>query len=271
MIPAWHPHPDVWAVVFLLGFGYAYAIRRIGPYLDIEGPLVTRRQVSLYALGLVSLWAVSDWPFHDIAEQQLFLFHMVEHMVLALVATPLLIIGTPDWLLRRVFANPRLLPAIQPLTRPLAAFFIFNGILVGIHWPQIVDLMVTSSLYHFAIHALLIGASAVMWLPVLSPIPEVKQLSPPVRMLYLFAHSLLPTVPASFLTFGREPLYRFYAEVAPHRLWGIDAITDQTLAGLVMKLGGGAILWGVIVVVWFRWYAYEQQWEALERELRKAR
>ena len=267
MIPSWHPHPDVWAFVFVLGFGYWYAIRRIGPYLDVEGPLVTRRQAMVFVSGLLSLWAVSDWPFHDIAEQQLFLFHMIEHMVLALVAAPLLIAGTPSWLLRRVLTHPRVLPTLKPLTRPLAAFFIFNGVMVGIHWPEIVDLMVTSGIYHFLVHALLIAASAVMWLPVLSPVPEVKRLVPPLRMLYLFAHSLLPTIPASFLTFGREPLYRFYAE-AP-RLWGIDAITDQTMAGLVMKLGGGAILWGVIVVVWFRWYAYEQQWEALERELRK--
>ena len=267
MIPAWHPHPDVWAVVFVLAFGYWRAIRRIGPLAGVEGPLATRRQVTLFTFGLVSLWAVSDWPFHDIAEQSLFLFHMIEHMVLALVATPLLIVGTPPWLLRRMVAHPRVLPTLRPLTRPLAAFFIFNGVMVGIHWPEIVHLMVTSGLYHFLIHALLIASAAAMWIPVLSPAPELKRLTPPVRMLYLFAHSLLPTVPASFLTFGREPLYRFYAE-AP-RLWGIDAITDQTLAGLVMKLGGGAILWGVIVVVWFRWYSYEQKWEALERELRK--
>ena len=267
MIPAWHPHPDVWAFVFLLGFGYWYAVRRIGPHLGVEGPLVTRRQAGVYTAGVLSLWAVSDWPFHDIAEQHLFLFHMIEHMVIALAAAPLLIAGTPPWLLRRIFAHPRLLPALRPLTRPAAAFFLFNGVLVGIHWPQIVDLMLASGLYHFLIHALLLAAALVMWIPVLSPVPELKRLSPPLRMLYLFTHSLLPTVPASFLTFGREPLYEVYA--AAPRLWGIDVMTDQTMAGLVMKLGGGALLWGVIAVLWFRWYAYEQRWENLERELRK--
>ena len=268
MIPAWHPHPDVWAFVFLLGFGYWYEVRRIGPHLDAEGPPVTRRQAAVYTAGVLSLWAVSDWPFHDIAEQHLFLFHMVEHMVIALVSAPLLIAGTPPWLLRRILAHPRLLPALRPLTRPLAAFFLFNGILVGIHWPQMVDLMLSSGVYHFLIHALLLAAALVMWIPVLSPVPELKRLPPPLRMLYLFVHSLLPTVPASFLTFGREPLYEVYA--AAPRLWGIDVMTDQTLAGLVMKLGGGAILWGVIAVLWFRWYAYEQRWETLERELRKS-
>ncbi|MXZ07783.1 MAG: cytochrome c oxidase assembly protein [Acidimicrobiia bacterium] len=267
MIPAWHPHYDVWAFVLVVGYGYLHTIRRIGPALGVPKPRVTGKQVALFFSGLVSLWVVSDWPFHDIAEQRLFLFHMIEHMTLALVSAPLMIAGTPAWVLQRIFNHPSIFPALRPLTRPLAAFFIFNGIMVGIHWPAIVDLMVTSGIYHFAVHALLLAAAIVMWIPVLSPVPEIKRLDPPLRMLYLFSHSLLPTVPASFLTFGREPLYRFYAE-AP-RLWWLDAITDQTLAGLVMKLGGGAILWGVLVVTWFRWYSYEQRWEALERELRK--
>ena len=95
----------------------------------------------------------------------------------------------------------------------------------------------------------------------------LPRLSAPIGMLYLFIHSLLPTIPASGLTFGRTPLYSSYAE-AP-RLWGIDAITDQTIAGLIMKLGGGAIIWSVIVVMWFRWYAEEQRLDKLERRLRE--
>ncbi len=265
MIPSWHAHVDVWAFVAVIGGGYWYALRRIGP--RIGSPPATGREVMLFCLGLASLWIVSDWPFHDIAEQRLFLFHMVEHMTLALISAPLLIAGTPAWILRRVFTHPLVFPMLRPITRPLAAFFIFNGLMVGIHWPEIVDLMVTSGIYHFAVHALLLAASIVMWIPVLSPVEEMQRLDPPLRMLYVFAHSLLPTIPASFLTFGREPLYQFYAE-AP-RLWGIDVMTDQTLAGLIMKLGGGAILWGVLVVTWFKWSAYEQRRDAIEQELRK--
>jgi len=44
MIPAWHPHFDVWAFVLVVGFGYVYIIRRVGPHLNADGPLVTRRQ-----------------------------------------------------------------------------------------------------------------------------------------------------------------------------------------------------------------------------------
>ena len=59
MIPAWHPHFDVWAFVFVVGFGYVYIIRRVGPHVSADGPLVTRRQVALFTAGLASLWVVS--------------------------------------------------------------------------------------------------------------------------------------------------------------------------------------------------------------------
>ena len=60
----------------------------------------------------------------------------------------------------------------------------------------------------------------IMWWPVFSPLPELPPLAPPAQMLYLFAQSLAPTIPASFLTFGRTPLYHVY-ETFP-RLLGIS-------------------------------------------------
>ena len=98
-------------------------------------------------------------------------------------------------------------------------------------------------------------------------------LSYPGRMVYLFLQSIVPTVPASFLTFGTQPLYSFYA-TAP-RIWGVSVLTDQTVAGLIMKLLGGAILWTVLAVVFFKWFFVEQQpgwdelkWRDVERDVR---
>ena len=105
-----------------------------------------------------------------------------------------------------------------------------------------------------------------MWLPVLSPIPDLPRLSDPLRMLYLFGHSLLPTIPASFLTFGRTPIYTFYEEFP--RLWGWTPLLDQTVAGILMKLGGGFILWTIIGVIFFRWHAAERRWDEIEARLR---
>jgi len=68
---------------------------------------------------------------------------------------------------------------------------------------------------------------------------------------------------AAFLTFGQHPLYPVYATFP--RIWGLDPLTDQLIAGLLMKLGGGLILWAVIATIFFRWYGQEQRggWDAL--------
>jgi putative membrane protein len=70
-------------------------------------------------------------------------------------------------------------------------------------------------------------------------------------------------IPASFLTFGQRPLYHVY-ETFP-RVLGISALTDQLIAGLIMKIIGGLILWVVIATIFFRWEARERTegWDAL--------
>lgn len=263
----WHPHWDVWLLVGFLGVGYWYAGTRIGKYRVPEGvDPMPRRQAWLFYTGLAVLWVVSDYPIHDIGEGSLFTFHMVEHMGMSLVAAPLLIAGTPAWLAEMVFGRPAILAILKRIARPLPAFFIFNLTLAGLHWPTVIRLMVTVEWIHFAVHAALFVSALVMWMPVLSPLTQVPKLSRPGQMMYLFANSLIPTVPASFLVFGHTPLYRVYEE-AP-RLWGWDPMIDQAIAGLIMKLGGGLILWGVITVIFYRWYIEQRRWDALESELR---
>jgi putative membrane protein len=100
-----------------------------------------------------------------------------------------------------------------------------------------------------------------------------------MQMLYLFLQTILPTVPASFLTFGSKPLYSFY-ETVP-RLYGWTALSDQQVAGLIMKLGGGFYLYTIIAVIFFRWNRDEERaerqprvpetlyWDDVERELKQ--
>lgn len=269
----WHPHPDVWLLVAALGGGYVWAVRRVGPRMvhPIER-VVTRGQAVAFGLGLSSILAVSTWPVHDLGEH-LFTAHMAEHLVLALVTPPLLLGGMPAWMWRRL-VEP-VLGAARVLTRPFVALVAFNAMLAFVHAPFVVELMLRSEPLHLVLHAVLFGAAVLMWTPVLNPLIELPRLSYPGRMFYLFLQSLVPTVPASFLTFGESVIYRPYAEVT--RLWGLSAITDQQIAGLLMKIGGGFLLWGFIAVYFFKWFAVEDregidvlEWGKVERDLDKA-
>ncbi len=261
---AWHPHFDVWATVLLLTIGYAYAIRRIGPLqVDPGEAVVTRRQVWQWFTGVGALWLVSDWPFHDLAEGSMFSAHMVEHLVIAFVTAPLLLMATPTWLARMLVVDTRLLGLVRWVSKPLRAFVLFSLVFVGLHWPVIVEGMVTNPLIHFAVHFAMFLTALAMWMPVLSPLPEVRKLPRPLQMLYLMGHSVLPILPASFLTFGRSVIYPIY-DTFP-RLFGWSALEDQTISGIIMKLAGSFTLWIVIAVIWFRWSAEQQEEERRER------
>ena len=269
--PKWTPHPDVWLIVGMVAAGYAIAMVRLGPRLAPTERVVTRFQVTCFALGLGAMWIASDWPIHDIAERYNYSVHMVQHLTFSRVSAPLVLLGTPAWLARWLLPD-RLLPVVRWLARFVPALLLFNVVLVFTHWPLIVNTSLENGLLHFLVHTLLYASSLVVWLPIVSPLPEIPRLAPVMQMLYLFAWSVVPTVPASFLTFGSSPLYKFYEHV-PH-LFGLSTLDDQQLAGLIMKLGAGLLLWAIIAVVFFRWAAEEDRGntprrglEDLDREL----
>ena len=255
--PAWQPHPEVWLLVALLGVGYALAINRLGPRLAPAGtPVVTRFQLASFSAGVLALWVASDWPIHDIAERYLFSVHMVQHVTYSIIAAPLLLIGTPTWLARWLLSPRWLLAAVRYLSRLVPATILFNLVVILTHTPLVVNAALEHALLHFGIHALIFLSSIIVWMPILSPLPEVPRLPPLGRLLFLFLQSVVPTVPASFLTFGAHPLYSFYDHVP--RLWGISAISDMQVAGVIMKIGVGLTLWVIIAILFFRWYSAEE-------------
>jgi putative membrane protein len=259
MLPSWHAHVDVWLILGSVVAAYLIACRRHERATGEPTPARTRR---FFLFGMAVIWLGADWPIHDLAERYLYSIHMVQHLLFTLVAAPLLIVGMPTWLLRAIVRRAWVRTVFRLLTRPLVALVAFNGLLLFTHWPAVVEASIGSEPLHFALHAALLGSAILMWWPIVSPLPELPPLSPPAQMLYLFVQSLAPTIPASFLTFGRTPLYPIY-ETFP-RIWGISALTDQLVAGLVMKLVGGAILWTVIATVFFRWGRREERegWDA---------
>jgi putative membrane protein len=255
--PAWAPHPEVWLLVGAIAAGYAVALKRLGPRLaPVGSTVVTRFQITTFSAGLLAVWVASDWPIHDLAERYFFWVHMVQHTTYAIIAAPLLLMGTPAWLARWLLSPRWLLRTVRYLSRLIPATLIFNFVIIVTHIPVVVDASLHHALLHFSIHALILVSSLIVWMPLLSPLPEVPRLQPLARMLFLFLQSVVPTVPASFLTFGDHPLYKFY-ETVP-RLWGISALDDMRFAGLIMKILVGFSLWITITVVFFRWYNAEE-------------
>ena len=252
---AYHTHPDTWLVIVVAAFAYWYAIRRVGPrVLDGRATIVTRRQVLCFAAGLLALEVASDWPIHDLAENYLFSAHMVQHMLISLIAPPLLLLGIPAWLVRRILRTRWAAGTVRVMCRPLVAGLLFNAVIAISHAPFWVNGTLDHHFLHFWAHLLLFIVAMFMWFPVVNRLEEFPSLTGPSRMVYLFLQSVIPNVPAAFLAMSTGVVYHFYATV-PHPFAGLDALNDQQLAGAIMKVGGTFYLWGIITVLFFRWVA----------------
>lgn len=265
MIPPYTLHLDVWAVLVILAGGYWWAERRYRPRYAAGSKGATRKQWRSWYLGIFFIWLASDWPMHDLAEQRLFTAHMIEHMLIGYVVPPLLLAGMSRWLADATLGNPRVVPWLKPLAHPVVGFFSFNIMMVVVHWPAAVAWQIEGQVTHLLYHTILFISAVLMWLPVCSPTPAIPRLNQPMQMLYLFLNTLIPTVPASFLTFSEIPLYPIYGDGPT--TWGLTLVADQTIAGIVMKLGGGFLLLGRILSIWIDYNRNEREWDAIEREL----
>lgn len=249
----WEPRPDVWLLITAIAVGYWWALTRLRPKLAGPPPLPPRALRIRFAAGVAFLWVAVDWPLDRVGDDFLFSAHMVQFLLITLVAAPLLVSGVPTWL-QCELVRP-IHPAVRRLARGPLALGLFQAVLVGTHLPPVVSLYASSSLAHFGLHALWVLSGCLFWLPILGAEPMVRPLNAPLNMVYLIAATILPTVPASFLTWTESAFYDSYAS-AP-RIWGISPVEDLRIAGAIMKVGGGAILWTFIIVLFAFWVSAE--------------
>ena len=248
---AWHP--EVWLLVAFLTGAYVYMVRVIGPSAVGPGePVVERRHKVSFAAAMIILWVASDWPLHDISEDYLYSAHMVQHMMLSYFMPPLALMATPTWLARVLLGDGGLYRTVKWFTHPVVAAVLFNAMVMIIHIPALVNASIDNGALHYSLHVLVVVTSLLMWMPVCGPIPEFR-MGPAGTMIYLFLQSIVPTVPAAWLTFAEGAVYTGYDR--PVRLWGISLIDDQQLAGAVMKTAGGLFLWGIVIYLFFKKFA----------------
>ncbi len=253
---SWRAYPGVWAASLAIAVPYLVARRRaravrpspLGP----SDAAAERRQTWLFLAGVLAFWVASDWPLGVLGAGYLASAHMAQFMLYTLVAAPLLVLGTPEPMARRILAKLRLYRFMTRLTQPVFAGLVFNGCLVATHSPWAVDTLRANQFGSFVMDAVWLVSGVLVWLPICSPLTEHRLRAYPGKMVYLFlALGVVPAVPAGFLTFAGFPLYATY-ELAP-RFYGLDAATDQQTAGLIMKLGGIPIVWGTIIAMMMRW------------------
>jgi putative membrane protein len=244
------PHPEVWVLILGLAFLWWYAVNKIGPKATLPGePIMTRSQFWWGVGALLTLWVSSDWPVHDIGENHLYSVHMGQHVLFQFAVAPMALLACPTWLARMLIGGGRGYRVTRALTRIVPATLLFNAVVILSHWPFVVNHAVESSILHYGVHVLVVGTALIMWMPVCGPIPEFR-FSLPVQGCHLLLQTVLPTVPAGWLTMAESTVYRTYDRT--EKIWGMDTIYDQQIAGAIMKLGEAAVLWVLIGIIFIR-------------------
>lgn len=262
----WPFIPSVLIGLLLLTVAYFGAVTVWRGRFPGSRPIGAARPLA-FLWAMFSIYLALHTPVDLLSDGYLFSVHMLQHLLLTLVMPPLLLASIPAWLIRPPFARwPFLLPLGRFLTGPLPAFAIFNALFIGYHVPALYGLVQRSEPLHIASHLLFMAAGVLTWWPVISPLPELPALAPPLRLLYLFLQTLPSQALGALLTFSGAVLYANYAG-AP-RVWEwLTPERDQQLGGLLMWVGGGTFFLGAFVVVFLRW---AQTAEAGERQRRRA-
>ena len=241
-------HLEIWVLIIGLLIAFVYAIRVVGPKVVPSGKVISRKQIGTFSLMIFLLLISTDWPLHDIAEEYLYSMHMLQHTILTYIIPPLALLATPEWLFRLLVGQGRTYRVIRFLTRPVIAAVTYNAVLLITHIPALVNRSAAGGPLHYSLHVLLVFSALMLWTPICGPAKEWR-MSYGAMMVYLFCTSLVPSIPAGWLTFAEGSVYNHYD--TPVRVWGMSVLSDQQLAGGIMKLGGSTFLWALIITIFF--------------------
>ncbi len=254
----WRFDPIAIAMLVAAGGAYAWAVRRVNRAHPGNPHPAYRSWLfggGLAAIGVALLSPVEAY------EGLLFSVHMVQHMLLQLVAAPLLLAGAPITLALRASGQSvrkLLLSLLQSrlvhvISFPVIAWVLFAAVNWGWHFSVLYDRALENQALHYFQHATFLGAARLFWWPALGIDPSPWRVPHPVRLLYLFMAMPQNSFLGVALMSASTVLYPHY--LTNLRDWGPTPLEDQQLGGVIMWVVGDlAFLAGMAVVValWMR-------------------
>jgi putative membrane protein len=248
------PEPSALLAVLVLGGLYVRGVRTLWQRAGREH-VVHRWQAASFGGGLLAIVAALESPLDNLSAD-LFALHMVQHLLLILVAGPLLVLGAPlaplFWALPKASRRPlgAWWHSIAFLARPAVAFGLHSLALWLWHVPPLYDAALRSRGIHVLEHLTFLTTAVLFWWAVLHTARRSHGLS----ILYLFGLALESTLLGALLTFSSAPWYATHLASAP--AWGLTPLEDQQFAGLIMWVPGGGVYLAAalgLFAAWFKW------------------
>jgi putative membrane protein len=248
---AWDFEPFI---IFLLVFAaglYYLALRRIAER-GIRS--VPRSYPVFYYAGLVALATAAAGPFHSYNENS-FALHMGQHVVMMLIAAPLLVLGRPVhvalWALDPKQSGAIVGPMLRRrwlrafltvIAHPIVVLLLINVNLVVWHLPSFYIAALESTLVHELEHTLFMGTALLFWWVIIDPIPRHHRVRPDYAIVMLFITGSVGDLLGLYLIFSQDVVYPFY--LVSETLWGMSQLADQRVGGAVMLVTGTIVFFG---------------------------
>lgn len=255
---AWTFDPVVVVALLLAAWAYGNGVRRL--WIKGRGRGVSSAQVVAFSAGLVALAVALVSPVAALGHT-LFAAHMVQHLILVLVAAPLLVFGAPllpcslvlpqPWRrdLHALGRNHRVATASAVLTGPLLVWILHVGALWMWHLPMLYEAALRDPVLHVTEHLSFLATALLFWALIISfGRPRMPY---PARLGYVFVTALQSGGLGAILTFASMPLYSVHAAGA--RAWGLSALQDQQLAGVIMWIPAGVVYLASMSLLFIRW------------------
>ena len=206
----------------------------------------------LFGIGIFSGFIALQSPIDTGGDRYLLSLHMVQHLFLMMVAPPLVLLGIAGMRPLPATFAPRRRALWTLVTRPWPATLIFNAVLLIWHIPSWYDATLTTEWLHIVEHVTFIGVGVIFWWPIIDPLRDehTKPVSPFTKMGMLVLAGVPPTVLGFLFALTSTPAYEFYAR-AP-RLWGLSAVQDQQIAGVIMFGLGNIVYFVAISIIFLR-------------------
>ena len=256
---AWRPDPVLVLGTLLAAGLYLWAIRRVRQQHPIHPP--SRWRTAAFFAGLAAILVALISPI-EAYEDALFSVHMVQHMLLELVAAPLLLLGAPVTLALRA-ASPSVRRGllgvlhsrvVAVISFPLVAWVVFAAVNWGWHFSTLYNDALENDLLHYLQHATFLGAGLLFWWPVVGLDPSRWRLPYPVRLFYLFVAMPQNSFLGVAIMGASQVLYPHY--LTNLRSWGPSVIADQSAGGILMWVMGDMVFliaMGIVVAAWVRY------------------
>jgi putative membrane protein len=245
---AWSWNPEA-LVILGAAAGYAFALRR--------HPAAAWRIVC-FTGAIVLLLAVAVTPIHTLGMHFLLTVHLLQNVVLAEWAPLLVVLGIPPSL-AAVVVRPS---AIRTLTHPAVALPLWLANYMAWHLPWLYDTALENpnTLLHLE-HAMYFATGLAMWWCVFQDEPH--RLGSGARAGYVVAAFVLGSPVGLVMALVPDPIYDFYVD-AHHRVWGLEPLEDQQLAGMLMALEQAVVFFVVVAYWFFRFLSEEERREDVD-------